>query len=88
LPPRHLAAAVLPVEPVVDPKSLHAARVGIEDFKLERTWTGHEFAAHGHSPDPRRDVSGEGVHFLSYVGDIEFPADDRGHVLEACARVG
>src|SRR5262249_18587756 len=87
LPPHDGRGAVLPVETAIDPELFHASRIGVEDFEFERPGPWHELAAHGHAADPRRHISGEGVHFLGDVAHIEF-TDDCRDVLEARAGVG
>ena len=72
---------------MIDPELLHPAGIGVEDFEFERAGPGHELAAHRHAADPRRHVSGESVHFLGGVADVEF-TDDRRDVLEARTGVG
>ena len=44
------ARAVLATGAAVNPQFLYPTRVGSEDFELERTGAGHEFATDRHAP--------------------------------------
>ena len=70
----------------VDLELLHPARIGIENFDLERAGTGHELAPHRHAADPGRDIAGERVDFLGDLADIEFGADEREATSSRLAR--
>ena len=81
-------AAIKSIGAAVDFELLYAPRIGIENFDLVRTRTGHEFAPHRQAADTGRHVAGQRVHLLRFLGNVEFGSDESRHVLDAGARIG
>src|SRR6516162_8239081 len=82
-----LVLAVHPIQPAIDPQSLEAPRVGIENFELKGPRSGHQLAADRHAASQSDDVAGQGIDFLRNLSDFELRADDSGDILKLGSRI-
>ena len=83
-----LLRSVDPIQAAVDAQSLEPTRIRVQYLKLKWAGSRHELPAHRHAARAGHHVPGQCVDLLRNVSDLEFGADNRGHLIQVGTSIG